>query len=67
MWVTEPLVGIQTVLWPWALPGLCQCRFRMGYRYLYKRLYRALIATFSPAKAVVLPSQAGSTTASHQP
>jgi hypothetical protein len=52
------------------LAGRCQCRFRKGCN----RLYRALIAQFSPAEAeftaaqaVLLPSQAGSATASQQP
>ena len=46
-------------------PGLCQCRFRVGY----KGLCRAEIAEFSPANAGLLPAkavlQAGSTAASH--
>jgi hypothetical protein len=54
----------------WYRPGLCQCWFRIG---CYKRLYRALHRPFFsgqsriylPAIAVLLPSQAGSLTASH--
>jgi hypothetical protein len=45
---------------------------RGSANWFQKGLFRASIANFSPpnllpAKAVLLPSQAGSTTASHQP
>jgi hypothetical protein len=46
----------------WHRPGLCQFRFRKGY-IADTRPKPDLL----PAKAVSLPSQAGSTTASHPP
>jgi hypothetical protein len=35
----------------WFRPGLCQCRFRISY----KGLYRASIAAFTPASAGLAP------------
>jgi hypothetical protein len=53
----------------WYRPGLLQCRFRISEpcRGLNRQIFSGQSRILLPAKAVLLPSQAGSTPAYHQP